>query len=269
MSKKSIIVLLAFVFSYGGVAAAAGPFEVTWLYVQHRVNEDPAKGTFNRLCFLLQDDAGNYASTPALLEDVMLVDPNGSILTLTDPGFDPGDYYGGSYDDARGQWYYNPTQLHEPTFYYKITEPLPKGIYYLFATYDGYSSECSYLFNGEVALPMVESSSFQIPAKLDASGALIINWTPSAKLFHFTDSNPKIKTSARAEIDAYQGSTYTGYLIARVSTHLGRFYVPKSVLSQLSAMGDRFEFRAQLRTNDNSNRTYSKFVDITNLISPP
>jgi hypothetical protein len=255
--------MMSLLFTHQGIAETQ--YQVTYMYVQHRVYEDSTKGQFNRLWFSLQDDVGNYAGED-FLEDAVLIDPDGNVVELTDRHFDPSPYISGSYDGSAGQWRYNPQFLYEPGFYFKFKQPIKNGIYYLETTYNGFTSEASLLFNGLVALPVVKASSIKLPKKLDSAGNLILEWTPSNDLYWLTDKKPKLTTSERVQIDIYKDGNYVSYVYITVPTHMGRAFIPKWVIDKMKSVGDVFKLMIHLRTQDNNNRTYSNEVDLTPLL---
>jgi hypothetical protein len=267
MSKQLLILVSLFVMNllFTHQAIAETQYQVTFMYVQHRVHEDTAKGQYNRLWFSLQDDAGNYADAD-LLEDLVLIDPDGNIVPLTDGSFDPSSYLSGRYDATAGQWRYDSKIYHEPGYYFTVTQPLKNGIYYLETTYNGFTSEASFLFNGLVALPVVKKSSIKLPKQLDSAGNLILEWTPSNDLYWLTDKKPKLNTSERALIEIYKDGNYVSYVYVTVPTHMGRLFIPKWFIDNMKSVGDVYKLMIQIRTQDNSNRTYSAEVDLTPLL---
>ena len=88
-----------------------------------------------------------------------------------------------SYDPNTSQWGYNTTVKEESVYYYDFAGPLIPGIYYLVVTFDGFTSESSRLYNGQVTLPVVRAAAVKLPKSLDPSGHLIITWTPGNELF--------------------------------------------------------------------------------------
>jgi hypothetical protein len=81
------------------------------------------------------------------------------------------------------------------------------------------------------------------------------------------------QTSARAGIDIYDGDTYVGLVWITVPTHLGYLFIPSHIADQINSMGNRFQFVAQIRTNDNNNRSYSNHLELNdvhaNIHHPP
>ena len=106
-------------------------------------------------------------------------------------------------------------------------------------------------------------SSKSINAIIDDSGNLIANW----EVPKYIDSS--LSTSARFQIYFYLNGEYTGKLIqVRVPTQMGFSFVPHSVLNFVRSEGEVLKLRAQIRSNDNNNRTWTNLIPIEQAIWP-
>ncbi len=258
MRSRKLIVALLTVFSLGvltqTVAVAAAGAEVTpafaFFFVQHRTYQD---GTvLNRLAFGFKDATSGAYLLKDKLESVTLFDPDNATVAVPEPIFS-GAYeeLDGEYDGKTGIWYYGTPY---PTADYKadLEEELIPGTYKLIAIFDGKEVNGSFNFSGVKDLPIIPASS--IKSKLDASGNLICTWDVSYEL---SESDPLLQTSARVIIDIKKKGKIAGNIYYRVPTHLGRLFVPKAIVDAAKSLGNSYLIQIQMRTNDNSNRTYS------------
>ncbi|MGE0085902.1 MAG: hypothetical protein AB7S75_15955 [Desulfococcaceae bacterium] len=220
--------------------------------LQHRKYED---GTdINRISFSFKDQSGNLI-IDNIVKSVELSDPDGIVIQLSNIVFNP--FYKalyGSYDAQNGKWNYGSSfSSAEPYYSLNFNESLKSGQYHLKVTDNSnivYDADRT--FNGEiVTLPVISSKSFY--AYRDSSGNLIWTWSRPS------DLDTGLNTSVRAFVSIYNNDQYMGELYVTVPTHLGYLFVPNDVYQKVLAEGSIFKLGIQLRTNDNQNRSYSKF----------
>ena len=256
---------LFFILGFCGQAFAT--YSISYIYVQHRAYEDPAKGV-NRLYFQIKD--GENFVRNDLLTSVKLFNPSNNALKLPDLTFYPHDYgVRGEYNANMGQYTYDGVVHDESGYSGNIdVKKLVKGTYRLVATYNGFKIETACNFNGLVNLPVIDDKS--IKASMDPKGNLFCTWKVPNSAFYLTEANPALAVSARAIIDVYNGETAVAYVQPFVPFHMGQAFFPARIVELIKTElgGNTYKFRVQLRTNDNNNRTFSDYVDITTVLNP-
>jgi hypothetical protein len=73
---------------------------------------------------------------------------------------------------------------------------------------------------------------------------------------------------ARASVDIYNDNEYAGYFSIIIPVHLGFVFIPRDVVQKIYQKGNRFEVMISLETRDKNNRTYSKPLEVTQILSP-
>lgn len=248
MKKKLLFLFCIFYITIGYAFAV----EITWMQVQHR--KYGSGKSLNQLGFGLLDDHGSYITNNKNISEIKLYNPEKKELKLTTVKFGSVEEIFGSYDSKNSQWYYNKTWQFDSWFKGDISEDLKPGVYWLkVKTADGKSAERTFAFNKHVALPVINSNSFQF--NLDQYGNLIWVWEIPIELGYMSLS---YKTQARAAIEIYKGKKYAGYLSIILPIHLGYTLIPRDVVQLMNQKGDRFELKISLETRDKNNRTYSK-----------
>lgn len=221
--------------------------KIDYMWLQHRKYEDGRE--YNRLCFQLKDETGNWISED-IIESVELTDPNGNLVSISDGMFEQWEILYGRYDCGIGQWIYDDKFVPSSSYFYFIDEPLIEGNYHLtLFDRDGNIYEGDYMFNGLANLPVIPRRSFRI--RFDRFGNFIWEWAVP----YYID--PGLETSVKAFIYIYNHEDMTKFLHVSVPTHMGRIFVPSEIVEMIKAEGDRVELVIELRTNDNNNRTYS------------
>lgn len=249
MRKQLLIIVFGIVLTFGFVGQAASAYYLEWWYVQHRVYEDGRD--FNRLNFALVDESGNYPTADPVAT-VTLRDPDGRIVSLSNPGFWTVDTIYGGYNCDIGQWDYDDQFHFESGNGVQIDDPLIEGTYHLSVTdIDGGTHDGYFEFNGLVNLPIISSSTFDVDL---ISGFLLWEWEISQALLAISINH---ETQVRAIISIFKNDQYVGDGYFYVPTHMGMILLPPSVVRKMKMKGNRFDFTIQLRTRDNNNRTYS------------
>lgn len=247
-----ILLLLA-----GNVLAA----EIAWMYVQHRQYGEGK--SVNRLSFGLIDDQGQYLGDDKNIQEVKLLDPRGETIKLSAYKFRSVEEVYGTYDTRDSQWSFNKDWQFDSWFSADVLEPLiPKTYYWLRITFaDGKLAERTYNFNSHIALPVVDSTSFQL--RSDTYGDLIWTWNIPTALGHLSLN---LQTRARVSIDIYKDTKNTSYFSIILPTHLGYVFIPHDLVQAMNQRGDQFELRIQIETRDKNNRTYSKPLLIAEML---
>ena len=192
MRKLLFVVFCIFFFSIGSAFAV----EIVWMQVQHR--EYGNGNNFNRLGFGLIDGNGYYLTDAGYVAEIKLYNPEKKEVRLSAIKFDSVDEIFGSYDSKNGQWQYNKTWQFDSWFSAVIFDPLHPGIYRLkVKTVDGISAERTFAFNKRVALPVINSNSFQLNS--DPYGNLIWTWNIPIELGNLS-LNHKMRARAAIEI---------------------------------------------------------------------
>ena len=246
----SLAVFLYMSLLLGGNASSA---DIAWMYVQHR--EYGEGKSVNRLAFGLIDDQGRYLTDDKNIKEVKLLDLRGREVKLSPYKFRSDEEIYGTYDTRNSQWIFNKDWQFDSWFSADILEPLIPGIDYWLkvAIADGRSAERTFNFHGLVALPVVDSNSFQL--RPDTYGDLIWTWNIPIELGHLSLS---LQTQARISIDIYKNKKNTGYYSIILPSHLGYVFIPHDLVQAMNQRGNQFELRIQLETRDKNNRTYSK-----------
>jgi hypothetical protein len=260
MKKLPFFVFCIFFFIVGNAFAV----EIAWMQVQHR--EYAMRKGLNRLGFGLIDDRGEYLKNAKNITEVKLYNPDKKEVKLSKVKFSSVEEIVGSYYSMKSQWYYSKTWQFDSWFRAKILDSLNPGIYWLkITTADGKSAERAFEFNNLVALPLIDSNSFQLNP--DPYGNLIWRWNIPIELGHLSLNH---KMRARAAIDIYKNKEGLGYFSIILPVHLGYVFIPRYTVQLLNQKGNRFELRVSLETLDKNNRTYSKpFVINEKLPSTP
>ncbi|MGD2270008.1 MAG: hypothetical protein PVI06_06365 [Desulfobacterales bacterium] len=256
--KKFLLFMFCILFFSAAKAVAV---EIVWLHVQHR--EYGGGESFNRLGFGVVDDDGNYLTDAADIAAVKLFRPEKKELQLKAVRFGSVDDIFGSYDSKNSQWNYNKAWQFDSWFSAVIVDPLTPGIYWFrIETADGKSLERTIAFNRRVALPVVDSNSFQLYP--DVHGNLIWTWHIPIELGHLSLSH---KMRARAAIEIFKEEKYVGYCSIILPVHLGYLFIPQDVVEVINQKGNRFELKVSLETRDKNNRTYSKPFKVNERLS--
>lgn len=248
MKKPLLVACFLFFFTMGNAFAV----EIAWMQVQHRAygNEEG----FNRLGFGLMDDRGNYLTDAGSITEIKLYNPEKKELKLLTVRFDSVEEIFGSYNSKNSQWHYNKTWQFDSWFSVVILDSLQPGMYWLkVKTADGKTAERTFAFNKRVALPVIDSNSFQLDP--DPYGSLIWTWNIPTELGNLSLNH---KTRARAAIEIFKNKKYAGYFSIILPVHLGYVLIPGNVVQLMNQKGDRFELKIYLETRDKNNRTYSK-----------
>jgi hypothetical protein len=250
MKRKSFLAIMVLTFVLGFSAQAMAAYRLAYFMLNLRYYEGGA--TFNRFYMQLKDENQKYPMLDKL-QSLTLYDPNGKVVPVKDLKFTTEVELDGGYDGERGLWNYMSTP-YIPSYHYGVVKPkLIQGTYRLVVQFDGVTSEMNYVYNGAVQLPIVKAST--IKTSFDKAGNLICEWPVS---FQLSSTNPGLALSARPFIEFYRKSKWVGTLYIKVPFHLGRAFVPKSVLNTIKKKGDTFKFFVRLQTYDNNVRTYSK-----------
>jgi hypothetical protein len=225
-------------------------YQINWWSVQHRIYEDGRD--LNQLWFEVTEEWGYYP-TEDVVKSVKLFDPNGNEVTFSNLRFYQEDGIFGEYNNG---WRYDES----PSFgsYYKaeFESALIAGTYRLQVTdVNDNTSESEYVFNKQVNLPIISSSSFN--PYLTPANELIWEYEIPVNL------SPDLDTSVAGCIEIYNNDNYVGYIWIRLPTDLGYIYVPEGLVEYIENSGTRFELIIMLRTNDNNNRAYSNPLKLT------
>lgn len=259
MKRKSWVIALAVFFVAGLCAQAASAYTIDTFRVQFRNHE--GKGTFNRISFDIKDDNGNYITTDKL-QSLELLDPNGAVvvtsaMTLDGPYREMDGYYNGN----NGKWTFGDMYWYSG-YYGEFAADLIVGTYTVNLQYDGVLLSKTWDFQGKVFLPYVKSST--IKPRLDGSGNLLVTWSVDSRILSAARLYDK---SARVSFDVYNGEKYKLNLYVTSPFHMGAIFVPKSIVSTMTKLGDVYKVLIQLRTNNNCNRSYSARVAVPLTVS--
>lgn len=250
MNKRTWIALLCLLTITTCAPGLAEAYVLDYFMVQHRTYENGSK--HNRIAFAVKDANGGYV-TQDKLESLALYGPDGKQLKLTDKAFYSYKELDGVYDGPTGRWQYMTTFYTSGNYRAFISaSELAVGTYKLAIVYDGAKLEGNWYFYGQVNLPVIKSTTFKY--WMDKYGNFMAEWGVPYDLCR---TSPNLETSVRVWIDSYKGKTWIGEAFVRVPTHMGRLFLPSSIVSQLKKQGDNFTMGVHLRTNDNCNRTYS------------
>jgi len=251
MAGKKLIVALFTLCTLAVASEAIAAPAIAWFFVQHRSVEDGTE--IHRLGFAFKDAKTGAYLLKNKLESVTLFDPTGAEMTIPEPIFS-GVYTAidGEYDGKTGIWNYG--QAYKTADYKAdLEQELVVGTYHLVAVFDGTEVDATFNFTGTVDLPITPASS--IKSGLDPSGNLICTWTVP---YDLSRNNPSLATWARATIDIKKNGKIIGSLYYRVPTHLGRVFIPKTIVDTLKGLGgSSYAMTIMLRTNDNSVRALS------------
>ena len=246
--KKLLLFLFCILFFSATNALAV---EIAWMHVQHR--QYASGKSFDRLGFGLIDDRGYYITDNKNIVEIKLYNADKKELKLSTVEFESVEEVSGSYDYKNSQWYYSKDWQFESWFSAGILDSLGTGIYRLkITTDDGKSVERTSAFNNHVALPFIDSNSFQVD--MDPSGNLIWSWNIPVELGQLSINH---KLRARAAIDIYKDKKNVGYFSVILPVHMGYVFIPQDVVQSMNQKGNQFEMKILLETRDKNNRTYS------------
>jgi hypothetical protein len=229
-------------------------------FVQRRHYEDSATPVY-RAAFGLKDSAtGNYVTDAGVVTSWVLRDPNGSVVSYTEPYFEVYYEEDASYD---GTTYTTTAPSYTRSdFNATLQGPLVVGEYTFEISFnDGSKVAWKYTFNGEVDLPIISSSSFVVPSN---TSDFCVQWQG-------VSSASWPNTSQRAIINFYSGGPLAAELVIVVPTDVHNVCIPASVLRSFTrSIGayDEARFRVQFRTEDNNNRSVSNEYAV-NVTSTP
>ncbi len=208
----------------------------------------------NRLGFGLIDDREIYLSDGRDIKKVSLLNPAGKELKLSTVKFDSTDEIFGSYNAKNSRWYYAGSWQFDSWFSARILDTLEPGVYWLkITTAAGKLVERTFAFNKQLALPFIDTASFQLTP--DSQGNLTWTWKIPPELGPLSLSN---KLRARAAMDIFKDRKSTGYFSIVLPVHMGYVFIPAPVVNAINQKGDRFELKVYLETRDKNNRTYSR-----------
>jgi hypothetical protein len=258
-------------------------------YNQYRVYEDGR--SFYRLCFSLL--SWNGSSWSFLLNDVVQkvelyrYDQNAGLWILFDTYTREANEIKLSdevvaypfYDTSFSRWYYpidmtTGDLIYYHEFYYLVdltkNTPVDQSFYYITVYTDNGDILSSGIKQLKLeALPMIEARS--IKSSWDKDGNLMITW---AAPYSYNPPNT-VSTRARLFIILADVPPFMQYLLVQTPTHMGGWFVPRDIVEQLKETleqlkpeghkrnKNRIDLVVQVRTTDNSNRTYSKTKSIS------
>lgn len=258
---KSLLLFIV-ISVFPGMAIEAYQIPEFGMYIQYRHNEDGSE--YNRLYFEIQDDAGDWISDGNVVTDVKLFDPNDAMVNIVEVGFGGLiDFIAGRFNLTSGQWEFD-ASYPISGFYYNFSEPLISGQYRLeVTTTEGQLPDKLYTFNQQVDdFPFFSSRTFEIYH--DTAGNVYWSWDLPKDAIATAET---YSTSIRAFVDVYNGETETALLWPTVPTHMNSLFIPNTVVQELVSKGDKFKFIVSFRTNDNQNRSYSKSITVTDMLT--
>lgn len=251
ISKTVWIVLLLAGMLMGISSPALAGYTIDWMYVQHRVYENGNAG--NRFSFGVVDGAGQRVTDFRDFKDLRLYDPSGSAVSLSNGRIWMDEGLGGYYDSDKGQWKYNEFAPDASVSFDLPGVPV-SGTYRMELTSsDDTVCEATCDFGGTIDLPLISSQSFRFSA--DSSPNLFWYWDVPEELGRLS---AEYSTQTRVCIDIYKENQYIGYMSIRSPAHMGYCFIPADVVQKIIAKGDEFRLYIQLRTKDNTNRSYSE-----------
>jgi hypothetical protein len=294
MKNRLFLILFALilcVFLSGQMAGAASWYTLPDMYLQNRIDQTGLQ--YNRFYFELPDAPdSNNSLTVNNVESFILTDPNGNPvpITINDMTFDTYVELTGRYNAGNGTWeWYDPAVAQNGGWtthganapfithgefwcHLPSTVELIPGTYTLDVTMvDKTTFHKTYVFKGETVLPMVKSP--KVTNHSNPRDSLVTWAVPSVDLVR---ENPDRNLGARAVV-RFMGKTkvgkktvYTslGDAIVTVPFNMGMAYFPSfiidTIISQFNGQIDHSEVCVMTRTNDNSNRVYSKWVKVKN-----
>jgi len=223
------------------------PQGLNGMYVQQRNNENGA--TFNRLYFSMYDQ--NQTLPGDVLESATLYDPNGDVVNIPVPTYDPGNLLMGSYNRDTGQWNFDPGfNYFDNGYSANFNGDLIPGLYKLQVTTDnGSTDERTFKVSAPVQCPIISSSSFRVWE--DQSENLIWEW-----------DLPLIDSGLKTSISAYMAADGDdeNFFWISVPTDVNRITIPQTTLDVLKARGDKIKMNLFLRITDESGNNFQRNV---------
>jgi hypothetical protein len=244
--------------------AAYADYQFGLVYVQHREYEDGRSN--NKAFFEILDENGDFIPNVDVVTDAKLYDPNGHQVNIPEWTVDEMDYFSGQYDMDNGKWVYNDSFLINSYAAY-FTDALTTGTYrFEIKADDGLTYEKTYTFNGQIDLPQISSSSFQLHP--DTYGNVFFTWEVPDKLCRFSQN---YGTNLKVYIAIYSSEKLTGWFSVKIPAHMGRLFIPASNVQEIMNSGDQFVVGLDLRTTDLDNRYWSTGLTVDDLTSyfPP
>ena len=232
------------------------------MYIQYRTYEDRRES--NRLYFEITDDSGNYISDGSVVTNVKLYDPSDQLVDIEPINFQPQcELILGGFNLASAQWEFD-SGYPSSAFYTNILDSLVSGQYRLqVTTTEGQLPDKSYTYNQKIDnFPFFSSMTFEIYH--DSYGNVYWSWDLPKEVLEIAEN---YSTSIRPYVDVYSGNQETAILWPTVQTHMNSLFIPSSVVQELMSKGDTYKFSVSFRTNDNHNRSYSKAVTVTDMLT--
>lgn len=272
MKKSMVLSTIVIVFSLLMLinARVVAAYELLWPSIQHRVYD--YKPGFNNLVFNLKDGSGNFVSDASTVNSVILrypkpngdPDPSGTPVQLGTIAFEYLDYIAARFDTVNAEWIYD-SAYPLSQFDAEFQGTLVTGTYTIEVTTDDIVTHIQTIEVEEIInLPAISYRTFQIHSDLDGN----IHWTwdiPKELL----DLASTYNLSVRAGVVAYDNDVETAIFWPAIPVQMGFCFVPASIYNFLKSKGDTIIFSFQVRTNNlNQARSYTKSIEITDLISP-
>ncbi len=233
-------------FTWGG--------EISTMHVRRHTNE--AGESRGRLFFMIKGPDNQYLESEEGLSDVHLYHPSGEEAPLSSLEFLAAAVLMGEYGGDLTDW--SPSDPFEDMSWFEadISDPLTPGTYRLVATWNDYTYEKTFRFNGRENPPVVSSASFSFAE--DANGDVTWSWEPPAD--PCPDAATQIdgaQTTIHAIIDVYEDGLLFLELNQPLSTCSGVLSLPALLVDFLYGSGDEFRLSIQIRTDDENNRSCS------------
>lgn len=115
-------------------------------------------------------------------------------------------------------------------------------------------------FTGSIDLPAVKSATFDL--ETDANGGLVWEWDIPSDLYYLAAG---LETSSRGYVTVRQGGVVAAMYSLKLPVHMGRVFLSKDMVDEITSKGDEYGFHVQVRTNDAINRSGTETVYVTSL----
>jgi hypothetical protein len=223
------------------------PQGLNYMNVQQRNVE--GGNTYNRLYFSMYDQ--NQTPAGNVLASATLYDPNGDIVSIPFPTYDPVNLLMGGYDVNSGQWNFGSGfDYFDNGYTASFDGDLIPGDYRLqVTTINGSTDEQTFKVSAPVECPIISSSSFHV--WIDQSDNLVWDWELPA-------IDPDLNTSISAYMTT-DGDDENFFLIS-VPTDMNRITIPKTTFDLLKARGNNIIMGLNLRINDEFGNNYQRNI---------
>lgn len=254
--RKSIgfLSLVVFIFVTCFAGSACAEMQISWFNVQKRAYEDGRQ--FTRI----EVGVNEQIVTDIKLYEGMSLLP----VEFDDYSLDEIHYYTANYQGGNGIWNWSSLgsdRIVVYNFFGDFSFDLKEWTTYTIEVYynEGMVSQSKF-FTEAVELPIVslakgiKKKGKEIKPEFLDDGSMVVRWDAPTTTHEYTYANVYLTLK-------YDGGLFNNIYIGQ-PTHVGMVIIPPSVISKLQGDLDYqgfFDFKVQLRTTDNCNRTYSNW----------